>query len=336
MPGVSRFGFIEHLIMIFVVLSFTACCTSGTRNDPAIPVASPVQESQSIATIDIDLADQERDREVPIRIYLPEDHDSPLPIAFVSHGIGESRESYEWLGKALASNGYVAIHPTHRGTDKEKLEEGFIAMWRATRNPENWINRARDISFILDRLDTIESADRRLANSVDPERVGVVGHSAGAWTAAAVGGLELAGGENLRDPRVDAIAPLSMPRTGSVASPDAWASLTLPALHMTGTCDTQLIWWTFARDRRIPWENGIAEDQYLLTLEGGRHATFSDEWDASNEEQSALQSFTARSILAFLDAYVSADDELRNELRAGGFNEIGAGLMTVEQRPPID
>lgn len=330
----SRSGLSECLLMGIVAVSFTACCTSRSGDGSHVPISSPVRETGEMTTIDLDLTDEERNREVPIRIHLPEDRESPLPLVFVSHGIGESRESYEWLGRAIASNGYVVIHPTHRGTDREKLEEGFIAMYRATRNPENWINRARDVSFILDHLDTLGSVEHRLANAIDSERVGVVGHSAGAWTAAAVGGLELAGGENLRDPRVDAIAPLSMPRTGSVDSPAAWASLVLPALHMTGTCDNQIIWWTFASDRRIPWENGKAEDQYLLTLERGRHTTFSNEWDPSNVSQSELQSLTARAVVAFLDAYVAGNDGVRDELRAGGFDEIGGDRMIVEQRPP--
>lgn len=326
----------EYLMMGIVAVSSTACCTSRAGDGSPVEVNPPVRESREMTTIDIDLTDEERNREVPIRIYLPKGYESPLPLAFVSHGIGESRESYEWLGKAIASNGYVVIHPTHRGTDREKLEEGFIAMYLATRNPENWINRARDISFILDRLDMLESAEGGLENAVDAERVGVVGHSAGAWTAAAVGGVELAGGENLRDPRVDAIAPLSMPRTGSIDSPEAWTSLLVPALHMTGTCDNQIIWWTFASDRRIPWEHGRAEDQYLLTLEGGRHTTFSNEWDTSDVSQSALQNLTARAVVAFLDAYVAGDDELRDELRAGGFEELGGDRMIVEQRPPAE
>ena len=291
---------------------------------------------ETVTAIDLDLTDRERQREVPIRIYLPETHEGRLPVVLVSHGIGESRSSYAWLGKAIASNGYAVIHPTHRGTDRATLEQGWIAMYKATKNKDNWRNRPLDISFILDHLAVIESMDPRLEGVLDGERVGVVGHSAGAWTAAAIGGLELESGESLTDPRVDAIAPLSMPKTGSVRSPRAWRSLELPVLHMTGTCDRQLVWWTFPADRRVPWENGIAPDQYLLTLDGGTHTTFSNEWDRANRKQVALQALIARTVAAFLDAYVGGDENLREELRAGGFRAIGGGRLEVEQRPAAE
>lgn len=298
-----------------------------------IELREPDSWLEGAISIDLDLEDRDRGRDVPIRIYLPADHDHPLPIVFVSHGIGESRTSYRWLGRAIASSGYAVIHPTHLGTDRSVLDQGWLAMYRATQNPENWRNRVLDITFLLDQLPRIEASDPRLAGAFDPERVGVVGHSAGAWTAAAVAGLELASGESLRDPRIDAIASLSMPRTGSIAGPEAWASLRLPTLHMTGTCDTQLVWRTFPRHRRIPWEYGVESDQYLLTLAGGRHTTFSDPWDPTNGKRSAMQILIARSVTAFLNAYVAGDQDVLAELREGGFSRIGRGRMRVEQRP---
>ncbi|MDX1584514.1 MAG: alpha/beta fold hydrolase [Thermoanaerobaculia bacterium] len=314
-------------------LAFSACCTSSPDVGRGVEIRSPNAWAEQTISLDLELEDRDRDREVPIRIYLPTEPGGPLPLVFVSHGIGESRASYEWLGRAIASNGYTVIHPTHRGTDRSVLEEGWLAMYRATQERENWRNRVLDISFILDELPEIEAAESRLEGAFDPDRVGVVGHSAGAWTAAAIAGLELASGESLSDPRIDAIAPLSMPRTGSIEGPEAWASLRGPVLHMTGTCDTQLIWRTFPRHRRIPWEYGEEEDQYLLTLEGGRHTTFSEPWDRSDTVQSILQLLVAESVSAFLDAYVAGDAERRTELRNGAFREIGNGSMKVEQRP---
>ncbi len=323
------------LLGLLTIAGISGCCTSR----PSIPESAPLEtqiEGVAVLNVDLDLVDEKRSREVPIRIYLPEDQKGPMPIVFVSHGIGESRSSYEWLGRALASRGYVVIHPTHRGTDRDKLEEGWIAMYKATKNRENWINRPLDITFILDQIESIEAADPRLKGAFDIDRVGVVGHSAGAWTAAAIGGVDLESGDNLRDPRVDAIAPLSMPKTRSVEPEEAWSSLTLPALHMTGTCDRQIIWVTFPSHRRIPWENGVADDQYLLTLEGGQHTTFSNKFDPAKRTQAALQVVTVQAVAAFLDAYVAGDEKRREELRSGAFEEIAPTLMQVEQRPPIE
>lgn len=323
------------LLVALALLALSGCCTTG----PAIADTVPLELEMKgvvVSAIDLDLVDDKRAREVPVRVYLPEVRKNRLPVVFVSHGIGESRTSYEWLGRSLASHGYVVIHPTHRGTDRATLEEGWIAMYKATKNRDNWINRPLDISFILDQLPAIESSYPGLQDVFDLERVGVVGHSAGAWTAAAIGGVDLESGDNFRDPRVDAIAPLSMPKTKSVEPEDEWATLTLPALHMTGTCDRQIIWMTFPSHRRIPWAKGNADDQYLLTLEGGRHTTFSNKFDPAKRAQASLQLVTARAVTSFLDAYVAGDAARREELRAGGFEKMAPGLMQVEQRPPIE
>lgn len=286
----------------------------------------PQPWSDSVRSVDIDLTDPERDRDVPIRVYFQKDPSESLPVIFVSHGIGESRESYEWLGRSIAAAGYAVIHPTHRGTDRAKLEEGWYALYKATKDVNNWRNRALDITFILDRMPEIGD---RVENAIlDAERVGVVGHSAGAWTAAAIAGLDLESGENLGDQRVDAIAPLSMPKTKSITGPEAWKSITMPALHMTGTCDRQIIWWTFVEDRRAPWENAEASDQFLLTLPGGRHVTFSEPWDPNDPGQSRLQWLTSQAVIRFLDAYVARD----GHLTVADFADLEAESVIIEAR----
>ena len=67
---------------------------------------------------------------MPVKIYYPVDLSEPAPAVIVSHGLGGSREGYAYLGRHLASHGYVVVHVTHLGSDGcaaqcHGLEEGM-------------------------------------------------------------------------------------------------------------------------------------------------------------------------------------------------------------------
>jgi predicted dienelactone hydrolase len=214
-------------------------------------------------------------------------------VVIFSHGIGEDRDSYAWLGRALAEHGYVAVHVTHAGTDKAMLRRGWWQLYKATQQRENWIRRPRDVSAVIDEL-----AKR---DDVDMSRIAVAGHSAGAFTALAIAGMQAGSGESFRDPRVKAAVAMSMPKLGDVIPPGGYDTIAIPVLHMTGTRDWSLVWRTLPRDRRIPFERTHATRQYLVTLRGVGHNTFSNE----NEPAHALM---ARLVIDFLDAELNGRD----------------------------
>jgi predicted dienelactone hydrolase len=215
---------------------------------------------------------------VPVKIYAPRDPRASLsgapgsqpgrglPVVVFSHGIGEDRDSYAWLGRAIAQHGYLAVHVTHAGTDRAVLERGYRHLYRAVKQPENWINRPLDVSFVLDRLATRPDAD--------VQRTAAVGHSAGAFTAFMLAGMTAGDGKTQRDPRVQVAVPISMPRMEGVVPPGGYDTVEIPALNVTGTCDTSLIYRTFPKHRRIPYEQSHAARQYLVTLEGATHDSF--------------------------------------------------------------
>lgn len=297
----------------FAALLLTgACCTSlphvsGKRIEPpSFAPAFDVTESGEV------WRDEARGRDVPVHIYAPASA-SPAPVVIVSHGIGEDRDSYVWLGRALAQHGFLAVHVTHAGTDRAMLERGYRHLYRATKDPRNWIARPLDVTFVLDRL-----AARRDA---DLTRVAVVGHSAGAFTAFAAGGMKLAAGGDFRDPRVKAIVPMSMPRLDGVVAERGYDAVSIPTLHMTGTCDTSLIWRTFPRHRRIPFETSSRGGQYLVTFEHVTHDTFSAVADRHHAE-------IARVTIAFLRAFLLGDGAAR-----AWFDETaGADALTLERK----
>src|SRR4051812_27891204 len=68
--------------------------------------------------------DVKRDRAVPVKIYYPKEIAAPCPVVVFSHGLGGSREGYEYLGNYWASRGYVSVHLQHIGSDSAVWQGG--------------------------------------------------------------------------------------------------------------------------------------------------------------------------------------------------------------------
>ena len=282
-----------------------ACCTSLPRL-PAKSIAFPSVETGSGAVAERSeiWRDDKRNRDVPVKIY-----GERGPVVVFSHGIGENRDSYAWLGRALARNGFRSVHVTHAGTDRAALERGYRHLYRAVKEKDNWVNRPLDVSFVLDRLGVAEAA--------------IAGHSAGAFTAFAVAGLRMTEG-TLRDPRIRAAIPMSMPRMDGVIPVGGYDAIDVPLLNVTGTCDTSIIYRTFPRHRRIPFDSTRAARQYLVTLDRANHDTFVVE-NAMNDEIAALT-------IAFLRAWMLDDASARAWFDDPGSGTIGGVRLSVERK----
>ncbi|MBK5259414.1 MAG: hypothetical protein JJE51_07455 [Thermoanaerobaculia bacterium] len=247
-------------IVIIGTLLAGGCCTS--RPDVAvdsgaarsIPVMTSSSETPVVETR-YDWHDATRNRAVPVKIYAAAGADR-APVVIVSRGIGEDRDSYEYLGLALAARGFMAVHITHAGTDRATLERGYLHLYRATKDKKNWVNRPLDVSFVLDQLKD--------------------------------------------DPRVRVIVPMSMPRMDGVVPPGGYDAIEVPALNITGTCDSSLIYRTLPRHRRVPFESGRAAAQYLVTLRGVTHNSFSNREDVRHPAIAALA-------VEFLRAHLMGD-----------------------------
>jgi predicted dienelactone hydrolase len=298
---------IRAVLVALAALFAGACCTSLPRL-PAKRVAFPplAPEVERVVERSEIWRDEKRGRDVPVKIY-----GDRGPVVVFSHGIGEDRDSYASLGRALARHGFRAVHVTHAGTDRAVLERGYRHLYRAVKQKENWVARPLDVSFVLDRLGVSEAA--------------VVGHSAGAFTAFAVSGLRTAGGETLRDPRVKVAVAMSMPRMEGVVAEGGYDAIAVPLLNVTGTCDTSIIYRTFPKHRRIPFEETHAPRQYLVTMEGVNHDTFVVE-DRRNAEIAAVT-------IAFLRAWMLDDAAARAWFDDPGEGRVGKVLLALERKP---
>jgi predicted dienelactone hydrolase len=281
-----------------------ACCTplpplpAKKVSFPALaPEAERVPETSEV------WRDERRGRDVPVKIY-----GDRGPVVLFSHGIGEDRDSYAALGRALARHGFRAVHVTHAGTDRATLERGYLHLYRAVKQKENWVARHFDVRFVLDRLGVTEAA--------------IAGHSAGAFTAFSVSGLRTVDGGTLRDPRIRTAIAMSMPRLEGVVAEGSYDAIEVPVLNLTGTCDTSILYRTFPKHRRIPFDASHAPRQYLVTIEGVNHNTPVN----GSDEIAAVA-------VAFLRAWMLGDAAARAWFDEPGRGVVGKALLALERKP---
>ena len=249
------------------------------------PVPAPAKDKpeykkapglHEVRTVLYDWQDAKRDRAVPVKIYYPADLQALAPLVVFSHGLGGTREGYEYLGRQWASYGYISLHVQHIGSDDavwRGQEQPMQAMRQAAIRPENAVNRARDVSFVIDQMVRLNGEPGTFHGRVDLDRIGLAGHSFGANTTLVAAGqvFILPGGRTVgfSEPRIKAAIPMSAPVPRSQADLDyVFAGIAIPCLHMTGTLDDSPIGETQAAERRVPFDHIAGAEQYLVIFNG--------------------------------------------------------------------
>lgn len=192
------------------------------------------------------------------------------PLIVLSHGTGGSAVQMMWLGRYLASRGFIVAAVNHHGntgTEPQRRAEGFLLYWE----------RATDLSRVIDRL----LADETFGPRIDPARIGAAGFSLGGFTVLLAGGARFSSaqydafcaspkrdftcepqpehlaahadfatirhtprvqqslrrsGESFRDPRVGAVFAIA-PALGSGLTAGSLARLPVPAEIVVGEAD---------------------------------------------------------------------------------------------------
>ncbi|HWL80574.1 MAG TPA: acetylhydrolase [Roseomonas sp.] len=274
-----------------------------------------------------DWTDPARDRTLPVLLRWPDEAGGPVPLVLVSHGLGGSREGLAYLGEALAASGFAALHIQHPGTD-DSLWRGAgdrrLSFAAAISDAGRALDRLQDAIFVLDEL------PRRpeLAGRVDLARLGIAGHSYGAWLVQHMLGERIPGGDRglaLPDRRLSAGIALSPVPSAGLPPQLAFARVKAPMLHVTGTQDDTWVDGTRAADRRIPFD-AIAAPGVLAVLEGATHASFAGEAGAGARwEEATYHPRTAGLAVAFLRALWRQDAAARQFLREGAPGLLAPG-----------
>jgi predicted dienelactone hydrolase len=283
--------------------------------------------------LDLNVADEGRDRTVPIRVFSPPGDGSagPCPIVLFSHGLGGSRKGGGFLGDHWAARGYVAVFLQHPGSDESVWQDvpaqRRLAAMRDAASLENLRARVRDVSAVLDALATWNGAPGHpLAGRLDLDRVGMSGHSFGAQTTQAVSGQSFPlVGRRSTDPRIKAAVIMSpgTPR-GRHDPGDAFAEVTIPWLLLTGTKDTSLIGGQTVESRLAVYPALSAGSAYELVLHDAEHSAFSDRPLPGDREPRNPNHHRAILALttAFWDAFLRDDDDAQAWLDGDGPRQV--------------
>lgn len=267
-----------------------------TTFDPTVSGKETVQQQKIV------LQDRQRNRVIPVDLYLSKG-DSQQPLVVISHGFGASRKSLEYLGRHIASHGVTVAAIEHPGSNANTVNkaanEGNLA---DIMPPGEFIERPKDISFLLNELAKLNTQPGQYQAQFNTNKVTVIGHSLGGYTALALAGGEVnlnelrqfcnnslsfsqAPGDwlqcaatplkqnklQLQDSRVKNVIALN-PLVGRLFGKNGLSKIAVPVLILSSTEDAL----TPALGHQIEPFNQLRSNKHLLTAIGATHLSVSD------------------------------------------------------------
>jgi predicted dienelactone hydrolase len=210
----------------------------------------------------IEFASESALAEVPVAA------DGPYPLVIYSHGSGGLRYVASFFTELLASHGFVVASVDHVGNTAVEL----VAGGDVDRDQIAY-DRVLDVEFLIDQMLAASSAgEGLLSGSVDPERIGVSGHSFGGFTAfAAVGGYTNDLGTVPGDDRIDAV--VAMAPASELNSTDELEAVDVPTLLVSGTRDETT---PIDPDTEKAWELVSGRPLWRVDITDAGHQSFTD------------------------------------------------------------
>jgi predicted dienelactone hydrolase len=131
--------------------------------------------------------DRERNRTIVTDIYYTFNPHGPLVV--MSHGFAADRRFLSYLAYHLASHGLTVISVEHPGSNINALVEiSYRGKISQILPASEFIERPRDISFILNELEKTNKTTGYLHKRFNTQQVSLIGHSFGGYTALALAG----------------------------------------------------------------------------------------------------------------------------------------------------
>ena len=192
----------------------------------------------------------------------------PFPMVVYSHGSGGLRYIASWFTEALASHGFVVVAVDHTGNTALDSVTGA-----STPRPVNALNRVQDVQYLITAMLGISAtAGDPLSGTMDPERIGVTGHSFGGFTTlATAGGYSNELGSVPADKRVKAIA--TMAPYSELNSDEELAAINIPSLLVAGVLDTTT---PIVNDTTRPWDLISGRPLLRMDIDKAGHQSFTD------------------------------------------------------------
>jgi dienelactone hydrolase len=186
--------------------------------------------------------DAARGRDLPVKIRLP-DGAGKVPAVLFSPGLGGNRQGGEVWAAGWAGLGLAVIQMEHPGSDAAVYAgpaspEERRARVMAAASPAQLIARTGDVGFIADELARRPREGACDLTRIDTDRLGLAGHSMGAWTVQAIAGQQFGpAGAVLQDRRFRAFIAFSPNARPDVAPVAIFGEIRRPFLALTGTRD---------------------------------------------------------------------------------------------------
>lgn len=108
-----------------------------------------------------------------LRDATPDVAGGPYPLIIVSHGFPGSRYLMSYLCENLASKGYVVAAIAHTDSTYDDVQS-FVS---------TLVNRSPDQEFVISAMLQLSASDGFLHGMADPQKVGLIGYSMGAYGA---------------------------------------------------------------------------------------------------------------------------------------------------------
>ena len=316
-----------------------------TDIDPAAPGTA------QFSSRTLSFLDKSRNRAVPVSIYWSPDAKERTegPLVVLSHGFGADRFFLKYIAEHLASHGLTVVSIEHPGSNVRALMEmpldpNIVESPNRLLPASEFLNRPRDVSFVLDRLAELSQSSTDYSGAFNTEDVTIIGHSLGGYTGLALAGAKLdlrslksfcqniqpltvspadwlqcaavdlpEQQADLSDPRIKQVMAMNT-LTGQLFGAAGLSEVKVPTLLLTGTQDGVT---PTLENQLEPFEQ-LAGPKYLLAVIGGTHLSTGDPSNIN----------PALSELPFMsELKPEVTENLRQMLK-------GVSLSFVEQRSP--
>ncbi|MEA3438496.1 MAG: hypothetical protein U9R43_18680 [Thermodesulfobacteriota bacterium] len=301
-----------------------------------------------------------KNRRVPLKIHFPAEGKN-FPLVVFSHGGGGNWDSYIYQVRHLASHGYVVICTEHVYSNNKRVKYYMSrrggrmkykeALCRTTRDPKAMLERPKDVSFAIDKAVFWDKDRKELAGKINTIKIGVMGHSYGAYTTLAICGAQpildyleptvtsgkgLAG--NFRDQRITfGLAMSPQPPGSTYFNRDSYKTISCPLVGISGSKDT---WKTFddklmaAEERWGFWVLLPEGNKYFLWLENADHFSFCDNpkaWIFQSKSCSDVQRISKAMMVLFCDHFLKEKEEAKDKMNEEYANSLCGNVVTKIQ-----
>ena len=303
-------GLIEGTQTALAAIEQQASVVGLSESESALPglaESGPYTATTQILTA----VDGERDRTLTIDLYLPESEGAdPVPLVIASHGLAGDRAGFQVIGNHLASHGFAVAALDHPESDSNQFAALLSGRADEIAEPTEFTERPRDISYLIDEFTRLNQSGS-FQNRFDLEKIGLIGHSFGGYTALAVAGAQLdydnlrancdstefifnaantsmllqctalAAPEqfsiDLKDDRVKAVMAMN-PVTSSIFGRAGFSQIDVPSMLVSGSADPiapslleQIRPFTWLNEAQPTGSESVGSQHYLALIKGGSH-----------------------------------------------------------------